>query len=487
MKSRQMVSASVILAILVAFGSPDAGADAPVDGCLAGSCFMGGCVCLEFVCSQPGYEYCCMGLPDLMMWDQGCAATCAKAPGVCCSDCTDRDCGDDGCGGSCGTCGVGTGCSSEHRCMHICTPSCGGKQCGDDGCGGACGTCDAGLVCWSNNCLCARSCDGKDCGDDSCGGSCGVCVGGTVCSSGQQCVPACTPLCEGKKCGDDGCGGTCGTCDGETTCWSGKCLSACVPSCTGKKCGDDGCGASCGACVYGICVDGQCACGPACAGKRCGDDGCGGSCGSCTDNRECVEGICVGTVSEAVPDAQAELLAESVADFVPFDTEKAEPSSSSGGCVASPSGGPWLASFLFAAFVLSWRFLIASCAKTQTRSGLHGLDLAVRVRRVLMDDTQRAIATRMEDEAGVRTRGPRRRRGRPGTGRCCRSGDPSPGPARPPALRASRRAFARVHRRSPGPSHRPQAGGSFPRHEGPDWPDRRSQEGMFPTMWRRKP
>ncbi len=59
------------------------------------------------------------------------------------SACGARKCGDDGCGGTCGTCGAGESCSAEGQCTGstTCTPSCAGKTCGSDGCGGSCGDC----------------------------------------------------------------------------------------------------------------------------------------------------------------------------------------------------------------------------------------------------------------------------------------------------------------------------------------------------------
>jgi hypothetical protein len=61
-------------------------------------------------------------------------------------NCTNRNCGDDGCGGSCGECsGI---CESQvGQCMTIptfCIPSCVMRSCGDDGCGGSCGQCTNG-------------------------------------------------------------------------------------------------------------------------------------------------------------------------------------------------------------------------------------------------------------------------------------------------------------------------------------------------------
>lgn len=59
------------------------------------------------------------------------------------------------------------------------TPLCAGRSCGDDGCGGSCGTCAEGLTCTAGACVaCTPSCEGKSCGDDGCGGSCGACRDG---------------------------------------------------------------------------------------------------------------------------------------------------------------------------------------------------------------------------------------------------------------------------------------------------------------------
>ncbi len=121
-----------------------------------------------------------------------------------------------------------------------CKPDCTGKVCGDDGCGGTCGSClGQQESCVDGLCVCQPACDGLLCGDDGCGGSCGGC--------------------EGKVCGDDGCGGTCGTCGNpQEECQNGACV--CVPDCAGKVCGEDGCGGSCGACQGQgeSCWTGQC-------------------------------------------------------------------------------------------------------------------------------------------------------------------------------------------------------------------------------------
>jgi hypothetical protein len=133
----------------------------------------------------------------------------------------------------------------------MCFASCDGKSCGDDGCGGSCGTCDGGDVCSGGQCVCVPHCDGHTCGDDGCGGSCGSCPSYDSCSGGYCYCANPTPYCNGR-CGtvSDGCGGTinCESC-------------TCHPSCTGKRCGAaDGCGGRC----HGTCAK---------VGYYCDDDG----------------------------------------------------------------------------------------------------------------------------------------------------------------------------------------------------------------------
>jgi hypothetical protein len=108
----------------------------------------------------------------------------------------------------------GTSCSSDPDCA-TCTPSCTNKQCGDNGCGGECGTCDFGDTCGANGrCeeICVPDCIDKQCGDDGCGGTCGTCAAGETCSGSGTCSGPCVPDCDGQTCGSDGCGGSCGSC-----------------------------------------------------------------------------------------------------------------------------------------------------------------------------------------------------------------------------------------------------------------------------------
>jgi len=132
-------------------------------------------------------------------------------------------------------CNGSIGCSGTfpQPCQGACTPNCAGKQCGDNGCGGSCGTCTEGAVCNQNGqCVagCIPNCAGKQCGDNGCGGSCGACAPEQTCQNGQ-CVFGCTPTnCQvlGKQCGQwsNGCGAIldCGTCSVGQICQNGQCI-----------------------------------------------------------------------------------------------------------------------------------------------------------------------------------------------------------------------------------------------------------------------
>jgi hypothetical protein len=81
-----------------------------------------------------------------------------------------------------------------------CTPACGNRTCGDDGCGGSCGTCGADHRCQDGTCLCtpespASTCAGR-CGTwtSNCGQpiTCPTCPPGHHCLSNGSCAIACT-------------------------------------------------------------------------------------------------------------------------------------------------------------------------------------------------------------------------------------------------------------------------------------------------------
>lgn len=109
-------------------------------------------------------------------------------------------CGDNVCNGI-ETCDVCDDCVCEEQevCFEsvCCNPMCENIDCGDDGCGGSCGTCDAGFVCEAGECTCTPDCDGKECGSDGCGGGCGTCDLGDECSMDNTCYTPNAGSCAG--------------------------------------------------------------------------------------------------------------------------------------------------------------------------------------------------------------------------------------------------------------------------------------------------
>lgn len=153
---------------------------------------------------------------------------------VCTDDwCVDGECTHDQGNPDCcnPACETGEVCVSGD-CM--CAPQCVGKECGPNGCGGQCGSCGEGETCSVGGlCECTPVCEGLVCGDDGCGGVCGECPAHHECQAGT-CV--CVPNCVGLNCGDDGCGGTCGTCDTLLECVSGVCTFTCSTCPTVANC-----------------------------------------------------------------------------------------------------------------------------------------------------------------------------------------------------------------------------------------------------------
>jgi formylglycine-generating enzyme required for sulfatase activity len=108
-----------------------------------------------------------------------------------------------------------------------CKPSCSGKVCGDDGCGGTCGSCNSppANVCQSATTLRKYS------GASSCSGSgqCNYTFTDVTCTTGcanGKCQ-GCEPDCSGRSCGPDPvCGTSCGGCTGTDKCnAAGQCES----------------------------------------------------------------------------------------------------------------------------------------------------------------------------------------------------------------------------------------------------------------------
>ncbi len=265
---------------------------------------------------------------------------------ACTPNCAGLQCGPNGCGGECGSCGGEAKFCQGGQCVATCEPSCGGKLCGDDGCGGSCGKCDGGACSKLGQCVPAGwTCDpvGYN-GDGVCDCNCGIvdpdcavatlpvqgCKPGELCSDGKTCSKGAPSgwICEpayydetGSKpawnpyfC-DCGCGAPdpdCGDpkmavlgCGAGLACNADGTCGACQPKCDGKTCGSDGCGKLCGVCndpaapicQFGTCVD---KCKAQCADHTCGPDGCGGSCGTCKAGESCAVGQC-----QKLPDAES--------------------------------------------------------------------------------------------------------------------------------------------------------------------------------------
>ncbi len=204
---------------------------------------------------------------------------------TCTPDCSAKQCGSNGCGGTCGTCGTGFVCTNyqciKEQCIHDCSNE--SSMCADqtwsDGCGGTC----TGLI--QPDCMNPATEQPYECGrsPNNCGwcnttdNYCKLTYGQQYVCSNNMCGLSCTQDCTGKECGDDGCEGSCGTCEEGYECGvDGQC--ACVPDCecTSSTCIGQTCSNGCEGTCDGIL-------GPDCGARVCGTspNGCG-SCGTCS-------------------------------------------------------------------------------------------------------------------------------------------------------------------------------------------------------------
>lgn len=107
-----------------------------------------------------------------------------------------------------------------------CIPSCANKQCGSDGCGGSCGSCGPGQACSpSGTCACVPNCSGKTCGPDGCGGVCGPNGGGC----GSELYECSDGVCKQVKCYTF----ASGPCTTDSDCCEGAC---CITGPYAHKC-----------------------------------------------------------------------------------------------------------------------------------------------------------------------------------------------------------------------------------------------------------
>jgi hypothetical protein len=267
--------------------------------------------------------------------DDGCGGSCGA-----CTDgkaCLDGTCAcvladHRGCGGSalywfdsCGNQGTkivdcANGCDPAGPSCLDCTPACTDHQCGEDGCGGTCGTCTGGKACVVDQCLCTAQ-DHKTCVGNAAYwvDSCGVqgdkvqdCTGGTACQAGAcVCVPQDHATCvDNASWWVDSCG-VLGVlrqnCTGGTACQAGACVcvtqdhKTCVGNATYWV---DSCGVQGDKdqdCTGGtICQAGACACVPQDHKTCVGDavywvDSCGvqgAKVQDCTGGATCQDGVC---------------------------------------------------------------------------------------------------------------------------------------------------------------------------------------------------
>ncbi len=132
-------------------------------------------------CTDNALQSACTGVDKVWTENGKCASTVCE----CIPDCTGRNCGDDGCGGSCGACGDALACNGVDTCPAngVCVtgpvPNCNdGIACTADSCVEPAGTCSN----VPNNALCSNNnvCDGSE-----------LCVVGTGCTPNPGSAPQC--------------------------------------------------------------------------------------------------------------------------------------------------------------------------------------------------------------------------------------------------------------------------------------------------------
>jgi chitinase len=130
--------------------------------------------------------------------DLQCIKVISGSVAPCVTDCINKECGDDGCGGSCGACKAGFTCNAQTGVCEACVPNCAGKACGDNGCGGSCGACGPSQTCTAGRCVTMYACDN---------GTCSASASGTFVSK-PECEATCGHATECYACtSDSNCGG----------------------------------------------------------------------------------------------------------------------------------------------------------------------------------------------------------------------------------------------------------------------------------------
>lgn len=284
---------------------------AKANACQTGTCFNGACLIENSTSPCDDGDPCTLADSCIVGACVGVAQ-----PGCCAIKCDGKSCGDDGCGGTCGTCLGGTVCGPDGACV---VGAAGADTCADATVVGglpfevtsttkglakdyavpalACN--QAALGTYGSDAVFRYDADFtgfivvwlegldvqselfvlSDCEDTKYG-----CSVGTSSFSTQSTQPISAPVETGRTYfivvdGSDGGGAFTLSVD------------SCLPDCECKECGLDGCGHWCDECPVlsaEVCSsENKCVCLPSCDDKTCGDDGCGGSCGDCTGGAVC--------------------------------------------------------------------------------------------------------------------------------------------------------------------------------------------------------
>ena len=178
----------------------------------------------------------------------------------------------------------------------VCMPDCSGKECGDDGCGGSCGNCSGcKSVCSGGQCEAQPQADSgcfdnDICWKDSCGawGEKVTECGQAGCKPGSKVCSGCEELCKSIECGENS-GCNCGACPSGKSCQQNKCV---------VECGDGQCGAGEDYCnCPGDCAASTCAgccqgtvCKAGTSNSECGKNG--AACASCSGGKTCQSQAC---------------------------------------------------------------------------------------------------------------------------------------------------------------------------------------------------
>ena len=220
----------------------------------------------------------------------------------CTPDCTGRECGDDGCGGSCGVCDDNNPCTDENCNAGHCVFTPNNNLCDDNN------PCTVNDRCKNGQCLGSpKDCDDNNiCTQDSCNSQSGMCVhtplNSIPCDDGNKCTV-------NDSCTNGVCQGTFISCDDNNPCTDDTCdpMAGCVFIPNTKPC-DDGNACTTGdKCMAGVCKGTPVVCDD---GNPCTNDTCdpvrgcvftpvdGNLCddgNACTTGDKCVNGTCKGT------------------------------------------------------------------------------------------------------------------------------------------------------------------------------------------------